>query len=476
MTLDCRETHDVLDRWLDGELDESAAGRLEAHLAGCAPCRQEADARKRDHRQLAAAFAPDRAAARRVADAVVSQLAASADAPPAEEPAAQPTAARKSGRAFDAGKTVQLLLALAAGFLIAVLVFRPWQRSTEVVQNPAGESRPPFNVTPAGLARMDIAIGPVEYALDRDVPFYVCPNNTSLPSGAVVRTAASARCELNLDETMRLRLNEKTQMRLADERRVELNAGQLWLQLDQAERPYVIDAGEFEISTRQATLDCTATPPNLELLVLEGSASVKGADWQQEVTAGQKLSVVDGKRTHTTPFLDPIVETRWVHDILIQKGPDDAELSERIDRLWGQVGRAKMTNLYEAEIRSLGGHCATPLACYIQSPDSQQEPDRRVAAARLLADIAPPESIPQLIALLSDASGDVRFYAARALERLTAQNFGREPQAWQAESWGACQTTAAQWKAWWETAKERYPGAKETGEILMPRTNLQKKS
>lgn len=483
MTLDCRQAHDDLDRWLDGQLEAEAAGQVEAHLAECVACRQEADARRRDHQQLAAAFADGRAAAGRVAEAVIAQLPTTSTKHDGQQqkPNQTPDAGRGSGgssparAASPSWRVVQLLLAVAAGFLIAVLVFRPWERAPDVVERPRGGNNV-IDVTPVSVARMDLAIGPVDYAPRGDLPFLGCPTNTSLASGAVVRTSASALCELNLDEAVRLRLNENTQMRLAGERRIELSQGRLWLQLDHAAEPYMVDTGELEIRVTQATLDCTATPETAELLVLAGSAKVKGKDWEEEVTAGQKLSIVDGQRNLTTPFLDPIVETRWVHDILIRKGPEDAELNERIDRLWAQVGRAKLTNLYEAEIRSLGGHCATPLTCYIQSPESQQEPDRRVSAARLLADIAPPESIPQLIALLSDSSGDVRYYAAQALGRLTGEDFGRAPEAWQKDSWGSCQSTAAQWKSWWETARERYPGAKGEIETPMPQDRLRRKS
>ena len=44
----CQELDERLDAWIDGELDPRAAPEVEAHLAGCAPCR----ARERRLRQL----------------------------------------------------------------------------------------------------------------------------------------------------------------------------------------------------------------------------------------------------------------------------------------------------------------------------------------------------------------------------------------------------------------------------------------
>jgi hypothetical protein len=240
-----------------------------------------------------------------------------------------------------------------------------------------------------------------------------------------------------------------------------------------AAEPYTIETAGLKIRTENdATLDCRAEPPQTTVLVLEGSAAVDGEGWNEVVQQGEQLLVRGDERTKQQPAIDPVVETRWVHDLLILKGGDDEELSQRIDRLWAQVGRAKLTHLYESEIRSLGGRSVTPLTCYIQSPQSQREHDRRVAAARLLADVAQVESIPELIALLSDEDGEVRYYAASALQRLTGQDFGRQPKDWQDNPWTDCQATASQWQAWWKTAKGRYPGVKE--ETMLP-APLQKK-
>jgi hypothetical protein len=462
MTLDCRETCERLGGWIDGQLEADAARQLETHLAECASCRQEADAQRREHEQLAAALAPRREAAQRVAERVIAQLSpAVAAAQRPADVAPRPSAAMRS--------VVQWLIAAAAGFLLAVAVFRPWETRV-VVAPPDGSAnrlsseRPnerPIEVTPAHFARLAVATGPVEYAPDGGMQFFACPDSAPLGRGAKLRTSESARCEVELPQSARIRLNQATQMRFAGERRIELDEGRLWLDIRQATEPYVIGAAGVEISADTATLDCSVAPPAVELLVLEGGAIVKGGDWEQPVSAGERLSFSGGRPTLETPFIDPIVETRWVHDILIEKGPQDAELCARIERLWAQVGQAKLKHLYEAEIRSLGARSVRPLASFINSPESLQDPNKRAAAARLLADVAQVESIPLLIGLLLDESGEVRLHSARALERLTGENFGRKPEDWQAASWSACQPTAVQWQAWWDGAKQRYPGVKD---------------
>jgi len=479
MTLDCRQTQDSLSRWLDGELEADAVDLLEAHLAECDACRQRAEHARRKHEQLQAAFAPRRAAARQVADSVIAAL-------PAEKPPSGGMVT--SSRSSVVRRTVHLLLAAAAGFLVAVLLFRPWEQAAvdgsraavneaETKGANANPNGSDFAIRPAAAGEHDIgqlsmATGSVEYAPKAGADFFACPKDAKFESGAVLRTPASTRCEVNLEESVRVRLNETSEMRLAGRRRLELIRGRLWLDVRSASPPYTVKADKLTITAENATLDCRADPPQTTVLVLEGSASVQGDRWQEVIGQGEQLTVTGNERKKDRPPVDPVVETRWVNDLLILKGADDEELSRRIDRLWAQVGRAKMTHLYEAEIRSLGGRCVTPLTCYIQSPESQKEHDRRIAAARLLADVAQVESIPQLIELLSDEDGEVRYYAATALKRLTGKDFGRPPEDWQGSPWTTCQPTANQWQTWWQTAKGRYPGVKDE---TTPTTPLQKK-
>ena len=97
------------------------------------------------------------------------------------------------------------------------------------------------------------------------------------------------------------------------------------------------------------------------------------------------------------------------------------------------------------------------MACYVLSPASQAERDKRIAAARLLADLAPPWTIPDLIAMLGDREGAIREHAARALQRLTGQQFGDAAYLCPTESPQAASERQRQWQAWWEPNQSRYP-------------------
>ena len=125
------------------------------------------------------------------------------------------------------------------------------------------------------------------------------------------------------------------------------------------------------------------------------------------------------------------------------------------DQLLANVGAAKLSLLYEDELRRLGDGGVPPLLAYLNSTRDTPQVAQRATAARIVADVAEARWIADLIALLTDANGDVRFQAARGLERLTGRDQGRRPEAWQSESWGACESAYARWLAWWSANSER---------------------
>ena len=152
----------------------------------------------------------------------------------------------------------------------------------------------------------------------------------------------------------------------------------------------------------------------------------------------------------------------WNLEFFRRKSRSDKEVqahfSRKLEELLAEVGRTKMGLLPESEIRSLGGHCVLPLTRYVESDRSKSpsERERRVAAARILADLAEPWSIADLIGLLEDKDGEVRFYAAKALQRLTAQSHG-EPEDWRNKSPRELEPELGNWQAWWQENKQRFP-------------------
>ena len=75
--------------------------------------------------------------------------------------------------------------------------------------------------------------------------------------------------------------------------------------------------------------------------------------------------------------------------------------------------------------------------------------DEAVAIAREVLEIEA-KAITDLIALLADRDGQIRFYAATALHRLTGQTLGRSPADCSTDAPATAEQTRRAWQAWWD--------------------------
>jgi HEAT repeats len=142
------------------------------------------------------------------------------------------------------------------------------------------------------------------------------------------------------------------------------------------------------------------------------------------------------------------------------KGHDNEELAHRMDDMLAQIGNAKMSFMYEKEILQLGDHCVLPLTRFIQSEGSKSDQKKRANAARILAKIARPWSVEDLIGLVGDDDREVRYYAAKALERLTdGQTQGLTPEQWRDANIGQRRQPLERWRTWWQQNREQFPTA-----------------
>src|SRR5260370_38386602 len=111
--MDCEQALALLTADIDRETQPDESVRLRAHLQECAACRASADAFRLQDADLRRLFASRRRAAAGVADRVIARLAA----PPVPRGHRLPW--------------LPILVAAAAGFLLAVLVFRPSERGAD---------------------------------------------------------------------------------------------------------------------------------------------------------------------------------------------------------------------------------------------------------------------------------------------------------------------------------------------------------
>jgi len=441
--MDCSAALNLYNAWLDGELDRGELTALEAHLAGCGDCRAAADALKLEDADLRRAFAPRRQAADTIARRAMEQLRCEVRPP-------------RVRRAWPS-----LATAAAAGFLLAVAVLRPWQGPREaaplLVEGPS--ERP--------IARLALATGATEMCPpggsdSGELAWYACPESSAIEPGACVRTGALGCCELDTTDGSQIRLNTDTEVRLKQPRQLDMAHGELWSSVADDGAPFEIHTADADISARRAKFDLRCPTDETVLTVVEGEATVQDGDQARTVTAGEQVKIVDGRIAEGQVRGDPLFDTRWINDLLALKGADNPEFVERMNDLLSQIGRAKLSTLYEDEIRRLGEPAVWPLLRFLASSEPDDEPKKREVAARIVADLAPPRAVMDLIELLADHDPQVRAQVARALERLTGRDQGRPADDWRAD-WASCEPTQQQWRQWWAERQGRAaaPSAEE---------------
>jgi len=452
----CEEAENLISARIDGELPmgDPAAVALDAHLAGCAACRATADATQVQDATLVRAFAPGRRSAEAVAERVARVL---------------PSRRRYWLTALAAS-------GLAAGIVLAAVTLGPRLREDRPEEIVA--SNPITQPSIAELATRSAAAPIAQVALSTGEVF-TCPSHktdewqpvmpgAALAEGDRVRTNPSARVELVLADGSQVRLNGETEARLDADRCVELKQGQLWSAVPPQCPPLRVTAppaanaeGSVTVITPPGgRVDFRCAPAGSVLTAIHGPATVTDKlGSETRVPSGAAVTLVNGLASGQSAG-DVLLTTRWLNELLMLKGPDDPELTARVKDLLSRINEestatrpAAAPGPVEQSMRAQGDRWSEPLACHIRSPQSLVDRTTRLTAARLLADLAPPSAIGDLIGLLGDADGQVRFHAATALHRLTGQTLDRSPAQCASDPAEATKQTQAKWLAWWEQHK-----------------------
>jgi hypothetical protein len=433
----CEEALNQLNAQADGESRSEEAAGLAAHLTECAACRAAAGGVQAIDAELRTAFAPRREAAGRLAERVLAELGTTS------ETVVIPSAAAAPKLAWG-----QALMAMAAGFLLAVILFRPWQVN---LQDSATVP------TPEPIARLAASTGPVEMRPWKQAEFFRCPTHAPIGKDSIVRTGPSARCEIALEDGNSVRLDSDTEVTLHGADMVEVSRGRLW-SASQAGREGVAvqTSGGKVVPKAAAEFALTCEPQGARLTVVDGEVEVETSGGSVAVRAGKKVRIVDGKVEDDPAWRDALLDTAWVNSVLALRSSEHPELVARVSRLLANVGAAKLSLLYEDELRRLGDDGVPPLLAYLDSTKTTPEIAQRAAAARIVADVAEARWIQELIGLLTDGNAEVRYHAARALERLTGRDQGLEAGAWKTQSLESCEGAQRKWVDWWGANRERY--------------------
>jgi hypothetical protein len=467
--MNCELVVSHLSCWLDGQLPPDEAAALESHLSTCRECRALAEALRAQDSDLKRAFAPHRQAAQRVASNVL--IALEHDRPQATN----------RPRSFGWSS---LLLAAAAGFLLAVLLFQPWKSPTiaspHVAKRPgqqASAEPPPAerhaaktSATEPPVAELVVATGKVQLRKPQtadwlpvaDLPGFACP------TGTTVKTGPDVRCELKTAAGCVVRLNGDTEVTLTSSSGIEVQQGQVWCSSPPDASLFVCAAPAPPASepplppkwfaacpSNASLLTAVGSDGHVQVTTGQGEIDVQTAGDAQRLKTGESASIVQGRFVKAQRTADPLLEASWIHALLVRKGEDDKELAGRVDQLLARLGQSKVSFLYEQEIRNLGEHAALPLLRFVQSPLSEDQPQLRLKALRILSDIVPSWLIPDLVQLLSNQDAETRVLSARALQRLTGLDHGRPPDDWRVEL-RECAASIQQWQQWLAENRQLY--------------------
>lgn len=437
--MDCETAYNLISARIDGQIGSADSAALDAHLAQCPGCRSTLQALTAQDQALTAAFAPRKESAAAVAQRVISRIR---------------TEGSPQARSWRIG-FLPMLLSAAAGFVVALLIFRPWAQPNLPAKFQTADSQP---AQAAPIAHLSVATGPIDFRCPGK-DWQTLPTGGSVPADTQIRTGPNVRCEFVMNDGSEVRINSKSQLTLCAPRKFSLEQGQMFSNVVPAAAPFQVDVAQATVTALGTEFDLQNNTELCSLACVQGSVKVQGKASTAVVKTGQRCSIQSGNPTSPKEDYNLLLATRWVNDLLVLKGRDNAELNRRVNELFAQIGQTKMRDLYEEEIRSLGDRCVVPLTRYIQSNISQTDSERgrRVEAARILSDLAQPWSIGDLIPLLNDPDSSVRYYAARALHRLRGNNdFGRTPEQWRDDPAGS-QAAYRQWQAWWEKNKSALP-------------------
>lgn len=444
--MNCASMQRLFSAWIDGEMNLSTREEAERHLADCPTCQAQLAEYQQLDQQLRHELRPAPLATKHL---IHSTLAAFQSQPVVQRP--------RPWRVVALAVT-----SAAAGFLLAVALLPELvgigKPATNQVVNTATS-----NALPIQLA---LAIGVVEYE-DQGV-WKPLATGATLQAGQHLRTLARSRCELRCADGSELRLNYESDVIVHSPRQWQLNQGQVWSTVAAAPAP-------FQIKTVQSTVTALGTQFDLQyhrdqtrLTVVEGKTRFDLAGKTTEVGAGQQLELDNqqGSFDIRSPDYALFQATNWVNEILVLKGRNHPELTQRINDLLATIGETKMGFLAEEEMRTLGDHCVLPLCRFIQSERSRNRELQRQTAARIVSDLAQPRSIGDMIELLSDADTQVRTAMARGLHRLTKQEMGFTAEQWKTSDAATRQRMQEAWRTWWNKNAHRYPEAGGVGEKM----------
>ena len=446
----CEDCQQILSAWLDGELPSGEASSVSHHVEHCEDC----SARVSELQVLDVQFKglvhpelPGEDFLHRVQRSFTDhpRLNSERVAKEGSNPAKELNRNRSWSRWQDVFWLTSLATCLLIGFFLGSMrgsapqfAMSDFHNGSELVDPPNASSVTDERdgqvlVESKPIAKIWFATaGDVEVSAPDSINFYSCPIRSDLAQGSRMRTRAE-KCEFRTSSGATIRMDIDTEVALEDADKLVLEKGRICLVVpsDTAESGMVVKCGPAAIEVTGGVCDVQSDQESTQLIPLEGEAQFSCGNFGSSVAVGQRLAFAEGNEPEIESSLNPIVETRWLHDILTANTDAAQELEQRVNRILAELGYSKLTNLWEDELRNLGSKSVDPLIAFLLSEESKHQGIRhRGIAAVLVRDLADASHVPKLVNLLDDEDETVRFAAAAALKRLLGRNLAATPEQW----------------------------------------------
>jgi len=314
------------------------------------------------------------------------------------------------------------------------------------------------------LARLALAAGPVDSKGESDADYKALAAGGEIAEKTWIRTGAKAKAVFDFGDGTELRLNENSEVFVGTSRQMELRVGEVYLvAVKNGQNPFHLKTPYSPIELVGGSLDASfihrdpddpqaksISKTMTTVIVFDGTVQVGSKRYAQKLTPGYWCTLMDATLNTPDPIGDGTIPTRWVHELLLQRGKSTPEVEIRLQDMFQMLGRYKKgeEDLSDKGYRSLGTLSVTFLAKYLRTPPIPQETTRRRAAARILADIGTRAEAADLAATLKDPDADTRVILAKTLERLAGTNLRFDEAFWRGEKREAGE------KAWDEWVKK----------------------
>lgn len=285
---------------------------------------------------------------------------------------------------------------------------------------------------PSSIAEIVRSFGSIEFRTQPGGPWEVWTSATLVPleAGVSIRTPSDSLCEIITQQAGTLRLNRGTELVLHRPDEVELRRGELWCET--GDSPLIVrgtkrleatrnDSNQVQFTCPQnVRVQCRIESDVLRLGCVSETPLTVLLSGQQElaISPGEWVACSFSVPQTVTGQFDQVDETAWQLPLLMQRSAGDSELHDFLFVLLARLGQSKMQYLYEERIRELGPPGALPLIAFVQSEKSRTNPETRQRAMRIVADLAPESTRPDLTRLSYDSDAVVAGYANQAIARL----------------------------------------------------------